>query len=109
MDRRGAAGKPRPIPLDDAAAIGDFRRYPGCRFLLTCALCGWSRTYNPERILARLRQLGGGGTATRILDVARRVQWPCPGCHRFRWRGGLAWPPGLTEADARRAASRYRN
>lgn len=109
MERRGETGKPRAIPLGDGASIGDFQRYPGCRFSLTCALCGWTKTYNPERILERLRQLKSGGAATRIEDVARRVQWPCPGCHRFRWRGGLAWPAGLSAADVRRAAAHHRN
>ena len=46
----------RPIHLDESASVGDFARYPGCRLTITCALCGWSKGYNPERILARLRQ-----------------------------------------------------
>ena len=99
----------RPIPLDDGASIGDFRRYPGCRLTLTCAMCGWQKPYNPERVIARLHELKSGGHATRIGDIARRVAWPCPGCHRLKWRGGLAWPPDLTAAEAKRLAARYRN
>lgn len=99
----------RVIHVDDAASIGDFQRYPGCRLTLTCALCGWVKLYNPERIIARLHELRSGGQATRIAEVARRVQWPCPGCHRLRWKGGLAWPPGMTEGEVKRQAARMRN
>ena len=109
MERPTPGRKLRQIHLDDTASIGDFQRYPGCRFTITCALCGWVKTYNPERIIGRLHQLKSGGHATRVAEVARRVQWPCPGCHRFKWRGGLAWPPELTQAESRRLAARYRN
>jgi hypothetical protein len=98
-----------PIPLGAGASIGDFRRYPGCRMTLTCAMCGWSKSYDPERVIQRLTQLKTGGHATRLEDVARRVAWNCPGCGRVRWRAGLAWPPGFTERDAKRLASRLRN
>ena len=99
----------RPIPIDEAASIGDYRRYPGARLTLTCAMCGWVKPYNPERVLARLHELKSGGHATRMAEIARRVQWPCPGCHRVRWRAGFAWPPGLTAAEVKRLAGRYRN
>jgi hypothetical protein len=98
-----------PIPLDAGASIGDFRRYPGCRMTLTCAMCGWSKAYDPERVIQRLAQLRAGGQATRLADVARRVGWNCPGCSRVKWRAGLAWPAGCTERDAKRLASRLRN
>ena len=88
--RPGPAGGLRPLHLDDGASIGDFRRYPGCRFTLTCAMCGWRKPYNPERVIARLHELKSGGPATRLGDIARRVAWPCPGCHRLKWRAGLA-------------------
>ncbi|WP_293676004.1 hypothetical protein [uncultured Phenylobacterium sp.] len=107
--RPAPPGPLRPIPLDDAASIGDFRRYPGCRLVLTCAMCGWQKPYDPERVIARLHELKSGGHATRLGDIARRVAWPCPGCHRLKWRGGLAWPAGLTAADSKRLAARYRN
>ena len=97
------------IPLGAGASIGDFRRYPGCRMTLTCALCGWTKAYDPERVVDRLRALRSGGHATRLGDVARRVAWPCPGCGRVKWRAGLAWPAGFSERDARRLAARERN
>lgn len=103
------SGQLRPIPADAATAIGDFARYPGCRLLLACAACAWSRTYDPERVLRRLHELKSGGHATRLADVARRVQWNCPACSRMRWRMQFAWPPTLTEGEARRLAARYRN
>ena len=93
----------RAIPLGPEASIGDFARYPGCRLAVTCAMCGWSKGYNPERIIRRLRELKAGGYTTPLEVVARRVQWPCPGCHRLKWRANLAWPPELTEADIRAA------
>jgi hypothetical protein len=67
------------------------------------------KLYNPERIIDRLRELRTGGHTTRLGEVARRVQWPCPGCHRVRWKGGLAWPADITEAEVKRLAARYRN
>jgi hypothetical protein len=96
----------RPVP---AAVLGDHRRFPGCRFLITCALCGWAKGYNPERVLTRLHQLRAGGYATPVGELARRVAWPCPGCGRVKWRSELAWPPGFDEREARRLASLYRN
>jgi hypothetical protein len=104
--------RPQPlqhIPLGAEGSIGDFRRYPGCRLALTCAMCGWWKAYDPERVIARLRELRAGGEATRLPDVARRVAWNCPGCGRVRWRTGLAWPAGFGERDAKRLAARHRN
>ena len=102
-------GPDRPIHVDAAASVGDFARYPGCRLTLTCALCGWARTYNPERIIARLRELKTGGHATRVAEVARRVAWNCPGCGRVKWKAGFAYPASLTQSEAKRLAARYRN
>ena len=99
----------RAIPLARNASLGDFRRYPGCRLALTCAMCGWSKGYDPERVLARLQALKAGGHTTPFPDVARRVQWPCPGCHRLKWRAGLAWPDQVDAREARRLAGLYRN
>jgi hypothetical protein len=99
----------RVIPTDATAALGDFRRYPGCRLLLRCSLCGWNKTYNPERVIARLRELKTGGHTTPISTVARRVGWNCPGCGRVRWTAQFAWPPDLTEAEHKRLAGLYRN
>ena len=99
----------RLIPHDATAAIGDFRRYPGCRLLIACAACSWSKGYDPERVIDRLRALKAGGHATRMEDVARRVAWPCPACRRLKWRAQFAWPPGLGPREARRLADRYRN
>lgn len=107
--RGGKPSMKRAIPLSDGASIGDFQRYPGCRLIITCAACGWSRSYDPERVIGRLHTLNAGGYATRLGDVARRVQWNCPACRRMRWRAGLAWPDGLDPAEARRLANRYRN
>lgn len=98
-----------PIPADGSAALGDFRRYPGCRLMLVCAACGWSKTYNPERVIDRLHALKSGGHATRLVDVARRVGWNCPACRRMGWRAQFAWPTNLTPGEAKRLANRYRN
>jgi hypothetical protein len=98
-----------PIPTGDPAMLGDYRRYPGCRVLLACAMCGWSKDYNPERIIDRLRKLKAGGHSTALLAVARRVGWNCPGCGRVKWRADFAWPRGFDEREAKRLANLYRN
>ncbi|WP_296597107.1 hypothetical protein [Phenylobacterium sp.] len=97
------------IPLGPEASMGDFRRYPGCRFLITCALCSWSKDYNPERVIARLQELRRGGHATPIQRLARYVAWNCPTCSHVKWRAELAWPPGLTPGEVRRLTNVYRN
>ena len=102
-----AEAAPRLIPLDPNASIGDFRRYPGCRLTLTCAMCGFCKGYDPERVIARLKALKAGGETAPMGEIARRVQWPCPRCHRLRWRVGLGWPPDAYEA--RRQPARDRN
>ena len=76
----------RPIPAAPETPIGDFRRYPGARLLLACEFCGWSKSYRPERVLARLHELKAGGHATRLADVVRKVGWNCPSCSRTGWR-----------------------
>ena len=48
--------KMRIVPIGDTATLGDHRRYPGARLLLACALCGWSKSYRPERVIDRLRE-----------------------------------------------------
>ncbi|MFL5297800.1 MAG: hypothetical protein ACJ798_15605 [Phenylobacterium sp.] len=96
--------KPDPIPLGETATIGDHRRYPGARLMVACALCGWSKTYNPERVARRLREMHAGGHATRLDRVARHVAWPCPGCGRVQWRTALAWPQGLDARELKRLA-----
>jgi hypothetical protein len=101
---------PRPISVGDpTSALGDYRRYPGARVFLTCALCGWSKSYRAERLIDRLRELKAGGHATTLAQVARRVGWNCPGCHRVKWRCGFAWPPGMDAHEVRRLARQYRD
>jgi RNase P subunit RPR2 len=99
----------RIIPIGDQATLADYRFYAGARVLITCSLCGWSKSYNAERIIDRLRTLKTGGHKTTLGQVARRVAWPCPGCGRVKWRAQFAYPPGFSEADHRRATNRYRN
>jgi hypothetical protein len=97
-----------PIPTGEPTPLGDYRRYPGCR-LLVCTLCGWSKDYNAERIIDRLRKLKAGGHTTTLRQVAGRVGWNCPGCGRVKWRADFAWQPGFDEREAKRLANRYRN
>lgn len=104
-----SAAKMRLIPAAAEDSIGDFRKFPGARLLLVCAACSWSKPYNPERVIDRLRELRTGGYATRLVDCARRVGWNCPACSRMRWRMQFAWPPGLDDREIRRLANRYRN
>lgn len=94
--------KMRPISVGGTPTVGDHRRYPGCRLLLTCALCGWEKSYNPERVIRRLQELRTGGTATPLEQVARRVAWNCPGCRHVKWRCDLAWAPGMDLREIKR-------
>jgi len=100
--------KMRIIPTGEKATVGDARHYPGSRLLIVCSLCGWSKSYWPERVVQRLMVLKTGGGATTLAQVARRVAWPCPGCGRVHWRAALAWPLGFNESDARRLANQRR-
>lgn len=99
----------RPVPAQSPLTLADHRRYPLCRVVLTCAMCGWTKGYDPERIVDRLRQLRAGGYPTAVGQVARRVAWPCPMCHRVKWRTDLAWPSGVADRDIRRLAAIHRN
>lgn len=99
----------RPLPNAEGATLGDHRKWPGCRLVVTCAMCGWSKGYNPERVIDRLRELRAGGHPTPVSQIARRVAWNCPGCHRVKWRSDLAWPADLDVREAKRLAGLYRN
>ena len=100
-----------PKTLRDFVAVGagsdapleDHRRYPLCRVLLFCGLCGWARDYNPERIIERLRALRAGGYKTPVSHVARRVGWTCPGCGRCSWGSKLAYAKDVSPSEIQRA------
>ncbi|HEX3700127.1 MAG TPA: hypothetical protein VHV27_05570 [Phenylobacterium sp.] len=99
----------RPVPATGDLTLGDHRKYPACRVRLTCALCGWCKGYNPERIIERLRALNAGGHKSPVGQIARRVAWPCPGCGRVKWRADLAWPADLSDRAIKRLAAAVRN
>jgi RNase P subunit RPR2 len=90
------------IPIGDKATLGDGRHYPGARVLIVCALCGWQKSYNPLRVIDRLRELKTGGPGTPLEQVARRVAWNCPGCGRVKWRAHFAWPASFDSREAKR-------
>jgi hypothetical protein len=90
-------------------ALEDHRRYPLCRVLLFCGLCGWARDYNPERIIARLRALRAGGYKTPVSHVARRVGWTCPGCGRCSWGSKLAYGKDVSPSEIQRAVRAIRS
>jgi len=77
------------LAVNAHAPIAVSRHHPGARFELRCGACGWTRTYDPERIAARLVALKRGGPMTPIAAVAQHVQWPCPACRRMRWKTAL--------------------
>ena len=60
----------------------------GARVRLVCGFCGWSKSYSPYALIARLQEKAVGGPQTAIAHVARHVQWPCPMCHRMGWSTG---------------------
>ena len=99
----------RAAPGSERAAVGDFARYPGARLLLSCAACGLSKDYDPERVIDRLRKLKVGGYETPMVAVAQRVRRACPGCGRLEWRADFAWSPSMSESEIKRIANRYRN
>ena len=57
----------------------------GARVKLVCGACAWSKSYDPRRLVARLKEKAAGDEATAIAHVARFVQWPCPACRRMAW------------------------
>jgi len=89
--------------------LADHRRYPGCRLLLFCGACTWSKSYRPERIIARLQELRVSGHTTPVTDVAKRVGWNCPSCGRMRWGSQLVYPAELDEREARRLVRQIRS
>jgi hypothetical protein len=99
----------RPIADTASAALGDHRRYPGCRVLVVCTGCEWAKDYNPERVIDRLNALKAGGHRTVLTEVARRVSRRCPRCHEVGWRAQFAWPANLSEREIKRLANLYRN
>ncbi len=98
-----------PVPISLDAKLGDHRRFPLCRVVVACVLCGWSKGYSPERMIARLHELKAGGHPTPMADIARRIGWTCPGCGRVKWRAMLAWPPGVDEAEVQRLTRQLRS
>lgn len=80
------------LEINAHAPLATWRGYPGARLKLFCGACGWSKTYDPERIAARLRARKWGGIMTPVASVATHIHWPCPGCNRMRWRTVLVAP-----------------
>ncbi len=101
--------KMRLIPGSATATMGDYRRYPGSRLVIACADCGWSKDYNPERVIARLHELRSGGYPTGLAQVAARVGRRCPRCHQATWRAEFGWPANIDEREIKRLANLYRN
>lgn len=89
--------------------LEDYRRYPLCRLLVYCGVCGWARDYSPERIIARLQALHQPGYRTQVGEVAGRISWSCPACGRVRWVSLLAYRPETTARDVERAARAIRS
>jgi hypothetical protein len=73
------------LAINAHAPLASWRAHLGSRLKLGCAACGWSKTYDPERIAGRLTALKKGGAMTPISAVAGHVPWPCPRCQRMRW------------------------
>jgi hypothetical protein len=73
------------LGINAHAPLASWQAHPGSRLKLACAACGWSKTYEPERIARRLAALKKGGPMTPISAVAGHVPWPCPRCRRMRW------------------------
>jgi hypothetical protein len=84
-------------------------RYPGCRFTHHLRALRLGEDLQSRAHHRRLHQLKSGGHATRIAEWRGACSGPVRAVHRFKWRGGLAWPPELTQAESRRLAARYRN
>lgn len=97
------------ILASETTRMEEHRRYPGCRLRLTCALCGWSKDYRPDRIIDRLNALRVSGHSTTLRQVAARVGWNCPACGHVKWRAQFAWPAGMDPREIKRLANLYRN
>jgi hypothetical protein len=99
----------RRIATDNTTSLGDFRRWPGCRLLLTCTWCRATETYDPERIIARLQERRTGGPATQLRGLPGKVTRDCPHCGKRRWLAEFGWPAGTDAREVRRLANQYRN
>jgi hypothetical protein len=94
--------------VPDGPPLGDAAKLAGCRVLLVCAACTWSKSYSPARLIGRLKELKRGDERTAVGAVAEWVQWPCPACRRMRWASrvmllGKGW---VNEQDAQKLAVR---
>jgi hypothetical protein len=98
-----------PILASESTPLGDYRRYPGCRLQLVCGRCGWSKAYDPERVIQRLHDLRVAGHPTALRAVASRVAWYCPSCLHSQWRARFAWPEGISPREIKRLTNLYRN
>jgi hypothetical protein len=88
--------------------MADADLFPGCHLLVTCNACGHHKSYNPGRIVMRLRELRLGGSLATFGDVASRIEKTCK-CGTRDWRAQLAFRPGTTDGDIKRLAARARN
>lgn len=91
------------------ALVGDFRKHPGSRVVFFCNGCNAPKSYDPERIIDRLRERRLGGYNTPIREVGHFARMTCPKCGATGWNTQLAYPPNLDEREAKRLANRYRS
>ena len=63
----------------------------GAGVRLVCRACGWSKRYDPYRLIARLKETGAGNEATAIAHVARHIAWPCRACAQMAWETRADW------------------
>ena len=82
--------------------------FPGCFVLVTCNGCGHFKSYKPDRVVMRLRELRLGGARATFSDVAGRIERKCR-CGVRDGRAEVAWPPGMTEGEIKSLAARARN
>ena len=88
--------------------MADAGLYPGCQLLVSCGACGHRKSYNPGRVVMRLRELRLGGTLVTLGEIAGRIERKCR-CGTRDWRADLAWPPGMRDGDIKRLAAQARN
>jgi hypothetical protein len=98
-----------PIAHARDARLEEAQKYPGCRLMLACGRCGWSKGYDVARVIDRLYARGDGGFTTPVARVASQVRHACPKCCDHQWSTRLAYPDDLDERELRRLRNRLRN
>jgi hypothetical protein len=99
----------RRIAAPAQLTLGEHIRYPGCKLVLFCGACDWSKAYEVGNVIDGLRALRKGGYHTHVEFVPELVRAHCPACSQKRWKACFGYPEDLDAREARRLAAQIRS